>query len=257
MSCFENLRRDPSSAAMDYCLALDVYSAQSYAAAAGDRGPSSTWFGQGPVRRQAAVQGLTAGVTDANARLIDTNRMIDQVLAAATPAPPPVAALAPVAAAPVVAAVQPAPAPPPSIPAVPPAQTVRAAPPPVTAARPAPPAVQTARAPPPPAARVVEPPRREAIAPPSSRAEAPFRGPSFNCRYARTPSERMVCGEPDLAAADRRLAAEFDRAMARADDPRALRRQQDRWLAARERAGSNYDAVRELYDLRIRELREE
>jgi uncharacterized protein len=97
---------------------------------------------------------------------------------------------------------------------------------------------------------MLEPPVRAAPA-------APLRGPSFNCRYARSPSERMVCGEPDLAAADRRLAAEFDRAMARTDDPRALRRQQDRWLAARERAGSDYDAVRDLYDIRLRELREE
>jgi uncharacterized protein len=67
----------------------------------------------------------------------------------------------------------------------------------------------------------------------------------------------MVCGEPELAAADRRLAREFDRAMARTPDPRGLRRQQDRWLAARERAGDDYDAVLRLYAIRTQELREE
>jgi uncharacterized protein len=45
--------------------------------------------------------------------------------------------------------------------------------------------------------------------------------------------------------------------MTRTEDPRALRRRQDLWLAARERAGADYDAVMDLYAIRLRELREE
>ena len=237
MRCFERLGREPSYGLMDYCLALDVYGAQTYSAVAGDEAPSSTWFGQGPVRRLAAVQALTAGATDANARMLDTSRAIQAVAAAATPAPPPQPA-------PVVVATTTTPPPAPVV-------NERAAPPPPPASPPQPQATPArtalplpARQPQPPLARPAEPPRM-------------VNGPSFNCRYARSVTERMICGEPELAAADRRLAAAFNRAMAESPDPSALRRQQDRWLAARERAGADYDAVLDLYEIRTRELREE
>ena len=78
--------------------------------------------------------------------------------------------------------------------------------------------------------------------------------PSFNCRYARTRAEMMVCEDPRLAAADRRLAAAFRRAVDSGVPYGPLRRQQDRWLAARERAAVSPEAVHMVYQQRIAEL---
>ena len=100
-------------------------------------------------------------------------------------------------------------------------------------------------------------PLAEAAPPrPAPREPAPFAGPSFNCRYARSATERMVCGEPELAAADRRLARIFDRAMANSPQPRALRREEDAWVAHRDRMGGDYGAVLDAYRQRIDELRD-
>ncbi len=97
----------------------------------------------------------------------------------------------------------------------------------------------------------------EAIAP--DRDSPPWRArrassPSFNCRYARTRAEMMVCEDPRLAAADRRLAAAFRRAVDSGVPYGPLRRQQDRWLAARERAAVSPEAVHMVYQQRIAEL---
>jgi uncharacterized protein len=91
----------------------------------------------------------------------------------------------------------------------------------------------------------------------TARAPPALQGPAFNCRLARSRSERMVCGEPDLAEADRRLNNVFNRAMQRSPNPRALRQEQDRWLAQREALAPDHDAVLDHYEGRIAELREE
>lgn len=80
--------------------------------------------------------------------------------------------------------------------------------------------------------------------------------PSFNCNYARTRSERMVCGSGALAARDRQMAALYYSAMANADvGTRAhLRRSRDAFLGRRERCGSE-DCVMSIYDARIQEIR--
>jgi hypothetical protein len=125
--CFDKLSREPAYSLMDYCLALDLLGAQAYARAAGDTAPPSTYFGQGPVRRQAAVQMLIAGQTDANSRLIDTNRLVLELVTeseiAAQPAQIAVEPAAPEAPA-AVAVAEVAPPPPPG-------------PPPLAAAKPA------------------------------------------------------------------------------------------------------------------------
>lgn len=93
--------------------------------------------------------------------------------------------------------------------------------------------------------------------PAQSRQEA--RGPaspSFNCSYARTRSERMVCSNGTLAAKDRQMAALYYSVMANADvGTRAhLRRSRDAFLARRERCGSE-DCILSIYDARIQEIR--
>lgn len=101
--------------------------------------------------------------------------------------------------------------------------------------------------------------RRAERAEPTRRAEArPRRGnarPSFNCRYARTRSELMVCDNRRLAARDREMAAMFHSAMADADrrTRRELNRTRDRFLAYRDRCGSE-DCVADAYVGRMREI---
>jgi uncharacterized protein len=64
----------------------------------------------------------------------------------------------------------------------------------------------------------------------------------------------MVCSRPELAAADRRLNEAYEDAIAAGADRAALRLEQDRWLALREGAAPDPNAVRDVYDRRIREL---
>jgi uncharacterized protein len=57
-----------------------------------------------------------------------------------------------------------------------------------------------------------------------------------------------------LAAADWRLHNVFERAMAESPNPRRLRAEQDRWLAAREAAAPDPGAVLGVYEERIDQL---
>jgi uncharacterized protein YecT (DUF1311 family) len=79
--------------------------------------------------------------------------------------------------------------------------------------------------------------------------------PAFHCDWARRPSERMVCGDAQLAQYDRQLNRAFTQAV-RAGVPRApLRAAQDRWVMRREQAARrSRDAVADLYRQRIAEL---
>lgn len=80
--------------------------------------------------------------------------------------------------------------------------------------------------------------------------------PSFKCRHARTSSEKMVCNNGSLAAADRRMSAVFYSEMARApaETKRALRRSRDKFLAKRERCSSEACVAR-VYEQRVAEIR--
>ncbi len=79
--------------------------------------------------------------------------------------------------------------------------------------------------------------------------------PSFNCRYARTQSESLVCGDRELARLDRRLASAFDRALRAGVPFRELRAEQDDWLEIREDAARHSPgAVASVYRQRIQEL---
>lgn len=89
------------------------------------------------------------------------------------------------------------------------------------------------------------------------RPDGPPRPPraDADCSYARTRAERMVCGDPELAAMDRDLARAYDRALVNGASRRVLRRDQRDWLSARERAArQSGDAVYDVYVRRIGEL---
>lgn len=98
------------------------------------------------------------------------------------------------------------------------------------------------------------PPMREAeAAPPPARVRA---RPSFNCRHARTSTERMICASPRLAARDREMASLWYALMAGADPATRghLRRSRDAFLERRERCGSE-SCVAAAYASRMAELR--
>lgn len=107
--------------------------------------------------------------------------------------------------------------------------------------------------PPPPAPRRAPPVAKplEAEAPPR-RAQA---RPSFDCRYARTETEQMVCSDERLAARDRAMASLYYQAVAAADPEtrRILRGTRDRFLARRERCASP-GCVARTYEDRIDEI---
>ena len=87
---------------------------------------------------------------------------------------------------------------------------------------------------------------------------APVREPeaaAFDCDRARSAGARTVCERPELAALDRRMQAEFERAVAAGHDRAALSLDQDSWLAKREAAAPDPRAVAEAYERRIRQLR--
>jgi hypothetical protein len=105
-------------------------------------------------------------------------------------------------------------------------------------------------------------PRVEATRPAAPPRAEPARSaarvaPSFNCRYARTRSERMVCGDGRLAGLDRAMSSEYYSALSRADSrTRAeLRRSRDRFLGYRERCGDQ-GCVASAYRDRIDEIRD-
>jgi uncharacterized protein YecT (DUF1311 family) len=81
--------------------------------------------------------------------------------------------------------------------------------------------------------------------------------PSFNCRYARSRIEKMICADDRLAALDRRMASSFYAALAATRGPaRAdLQRSRNAFVIARDRCGSA-DCVANSYEERIGELRD-
>ena len=83
--------------------------------------------------------------------------------------------------------------------------------------------------------------------------------PSFNCRKAKTFVEREICGNPSLAAKDRRMSrlyfeqlsyyAEYGDAL----ETNAFKAEQRSWLAQRDRCRT-IQCLHIAYDSRIRQL---
>jgi uncharacterized protein len=81
--------------------------------------------------------------------------------------------------------------------------------------------------------------------------------PSFNCDYARTLVERIICADPALAAKDRRMALLYEQAGGSRRGP--VDGTQWRWLAARNACGrvpleAVEACIARTYDARIAEL---
>jgi uncharacterized protein YecT (DUF1311 family) len=78
---------------------------------------------------------------------------------------------------------------------------------------------------------------------------------SFDCDSARPGAEQAICTDPQLAAADRRLARAYRRALRSGADPAALRQEQRDWLEIREDAAQrSRRALASVYAQREAEL---
>jgi uncharacterized protein YecT (DUF1311 family) len=109
------------------------------------------------------------------------------------------------------------------------------------------------------AKREPSPPSRVAARPPAPESAAVTRvtvRPSFNCRYAKTGTEKMICTSPPLAAQDRQMASLYYDLMAGADPATRghLRRSRDAFLGRREQCRSE-GCVASAYASRMAELR--
>lgn len=81
--------------------------------------------------------------------------------------------------------------------------------------------------------------------------------PSFNCRVARSRSERMVCSSDHLASLDRQMSSQFYSALSRVSERQRadLRRTRDDFLRYRERCGDE-TCVDQAYRDRMAEIRD-
>ncbi len=90
-------------------------------------------------------------------------------------------------------------------------------------------------------------------APPAAQARLQ---PAFDCAAARTAGQQMVCGDPDLAAADRRMDRAYRAALAAGAPEDQLRLEQQDWVGIREDAARHSRrAVAQIYEQRIDDLR--
>ena len=119
---------------------------------------------------------------------------------------------------------------------------------------------QPTPAPAPAAAPTTTPPAATASVTPAATpaAPAPGEGPSFDCSQASGAQEQLVCGDPELAALDRQLAAAYGQAQAKASDSALLRAAQRGWVKGRDdcwKAGDTRSCVLEAYVRGIVDLR--
>lgn len=74
--------------------------------------------------------------------------------------------------------------------------------------------------------------------------------PGFDCQRARTPVERLICDDPELARADARMVTAYTALTQRWEEDRSLRRTQRRWLRERNACGADAACVAAAYAAR-------
>src|SRR3954469_4334254 len=81
---------------------------------------------------------------------------------------------------------------------------------------------------------------------------------SFNCRKAYFPDEKLICTSPQLSMLDERLDWIFRQNMRLLSKPGrdALDREEEQWVVARRRCGSDHRCVEGFYRSRIGDLTE-
>ena len=114
----------------------------------------------------------------------------------------------------------------------------------------------------PPVPRPAPLPRSSTEPAPAQTAEPPppprvVTRPSFNCRYARSRVENLICADARLAGRDRAMSSAFYAALARGDGATkaSLRRSRDRFLRFRDRC-PDAACVAQAYSDRVDEIRD-
>lgn len=77
---------------------------------------------------------------------------------------------------------------------------------------------------------------------------------SFDCQKARNAVEQLICLDPQLSAADERMAGLYSRAVNAAEDPRAVRQSQRDWLRLVRNRCDGRECLVAAYAERIRRL---
>ena len=87
-------------------------------------------------------------------------------------------------------------------------------------------------------------------------ASLPASAQSFNCRYAKTPDEVAICGDPRLSQLDERMSRRFFTLRNELSPPEQIRLDdtQGHWLNRRSSCGSDPDCIAEAYLSRIDQL---
>jgi uncharacterized protein len=86
----------------------------------------------------------------------------------------------------------------------------------------------------------------------------PAEAQSFNCRYARSADEVLICQEPQLSRLDEELSAVYARVRnrTRGSDLEELTAEQASWLRGRKECSRDYRCIESYYRRRIAQLRE-
>jgi uncharacterized protein len=76
---------------------------------------------------------------------------------------------------------------------------------------------------------------------------------SFDCQKAKTFTEKAVCQDPELSAVDDQLSDLYKTAEASSKNPKALKKEQEKWLKTRDTCQTNA-CVKKAYQKRIIDL---
>jgi uncharacterized protein len=79
-------------------------------------------------------------------------------------------------------------------------------------------------------------------------------GASFNCSKAATKSERLICGDQQLSAADDELAKAYRRALESSSDKEGLKKQQQNWIKTKRDTCQDAPSMLNAYKSRIAAL---
>jgi uncharacterized protein YecT (DUF1311 family) len=82
-------------------------------------------------------------------------------------------------------------------------------------------------------------------------------GPSFDCKSAKNPNEKLICQSTELAELDRNMADLVTSVMDRLNntDRKELQKSQRSWLRERLDCGDDFTCTKEAYDERIKHLK--
>ena len=76
---------------------------------------------------------------------------------------------------------------------------------------------------------------------------------SFDCQKAKTFTEKAVCQSPELSALDDELDTLYQAEAAKSKNPKALKKQEDKWLKERDACQTEV-CVKKAYQKRIIDL---